>query len=180
MSTGLLVLRLLLAGLLSGHAAQKLRGWFGGAGPVGTGHVFEQWGFVPGARMAMVAGSAELVGAVSVGSGLVTPAGCAVIVGTMTVACAATAGNGFWAQRGGCEVPFWYGAAAAVLGLTGPGPWSLDHALGWSGLSGYTWGLSAVAVGLLASAVPLARRHRVLRGRRYAARAGERPQSDRP
>ncbi|WP_406373984.1 DoxX family membrane protein [Streptomyces sp. NBC_01550] len=140
MSVGLLLLRVLLAALLFGHATQKLRGWFGGAGLSGTGAVFELWGFRPGPGMALAAGLAELAGALLIAAGLLTPGGCAVVVGTMTVATVATAGNGFWAQRGGCELPFWYGAAATVLGFTGPGPWSLDAALGLNRLSSYAWG----------------------------------------
>ncbi|MET7859394.1 DoxX family protein [Streptomyces sp. NPDC005318] len=173
MSVGLLLLRVLLAALLFGHATQKLRGWFGGAGLAGTGAVFEQWGFAPGARMALAAGLVELAGAVSIAAGLLTPGGCAIVIGTMAVATVATAGNGFWAQRGGCEVPFWYGAVAAVLGFTGPGPWSLDAALGMDRLSGYAWGAAALALGLLASAVPLASRTRTLRARRAATAQGD-------
>jgi putative oxidoreductase len=60
---GLLLLRVLLAGLLFGHSMQKLRGWFGGAGLTGTGAIFQQWGFVPGARMALLAACMELLGA---------------------------------------------------------------------------------------------------------------------
>jgi putative oxidoreductase len=160
MSFGLLLLRLLLAGLLFGHSTQKLFGWFGGTGRVGTAPLFEQWGFVPGMRMALVAGLAELAGAASIAAGLLVPAGCAVVIGTMAVASVATAPNGFWALQGGCEVPFCYGALAAILGFTGPGAWSLDHALGLSGLSGYAWGGAALALGLVASVVPLALRSR--------------------
>ncbi|RCW39684.1 putative oxidoreductase [Halopolyspora algeriensis] len=166
MSVGLLLLRLLLAALLFGHSTQKLLGWFGGAGPAGTAVVFEQWGFVPGRRLVLLAGAAELLGAVSIAAGLVTPAGCAVVVGTMTVAAAATAPNGFWAQQGGCEVPFCYGALAAILGFSGPGMWSLDAALGLSSLSGYARGMAALGVGLLAAVVPLTARARELRARR--------------
>jgi putative oxidoreductase len=162
---GVLLLRVLLAGLLFGHATQKLLGWFGGAGPAGTGEIFARWGFTPGPRMAVLAGATELAGAASIGSGLLTPGGCAAVIGTMTVASAATAPNGFWAQKGGCEVPFCYGALAAVIGFTGPGRWSLDHAAGLTALSGYGWGTAAVLVGVAASAVPLTARARVLRSR---------------
>ncbi|MFF2255362.1 DoxX family protein [Streptomyces sp. NPDC058142] len=164
MDLGLLLLRLLVGVLLCGHATQKLFGWFGGGGPSGTGTVFARWGFVPGPRMAVLAGLCEVSGAASLGLGLLTPAGGAVVVGTMTVAVAATAGNGFWAQRGGCEVPLLYGALAAVLVFTGPGRWSLDAASGLGPWYGWTWGLGALALGLVAAAVPLRARARVLRG----------------
>ncbi|MFE4775418.1 DoxX family protein [Streptomyces sp. NPDC056713] len=164
MDLGLLLLRLLIGALLCGHAAQKLFGWFGGGGPSGTGAVFARWGFVPGPRMAVLAGLCEASGAASLGLGLLTPAGGAVVVGTMTVAVAATAGNGFWAQQGGCEVPLLYGALAAVLAFTGPGGWSLDAAVGLGARHGWTWGLGALVLGLAAAAVPLRERARVLRG----------------
>ncbi|MFC9672653.1 DoxX family protein [Streptomyces sp. NPDC056949] len=164
MDLGLLLLRLLVGVLLCGHATQKLFGWFGGGGPSGTGTVFARWGFVPGPRMAVLAGLCEVSGAASLGLGLLTPAGGAVVVGTMTVAVAATAGNGFWAQRGGCEVPLLYGALAAVLVFTGPGRWSLDAAAGLGPWHGWTWGLAALALGLVAAAAPLRARARVLRG----------------
>ncbi|MEU1537127.1 DoxX family protein [Actinacidiphila glaucinigra] len=166
MNLGLLLLRLLLAALLFGHATQKLRGWFGVSGLARTGAVFEGYGVVPGPRMALVAGVAELTGAASVASGLLTPGGCAVVVGTMTVAAASTAPNGFWALKGGCEVPFLYGAIAACLGFTGPGEWSLDHVLGLSWRPAPAWGAAALAAGLLAATVPLAGRARVLRSRK--------------
>lgn len=160
MAFGLLLLRLLLAALLFGHSTQKLLGWFGGAGPAGTARVFEGWGFVPGRRNVLLAGTMELVGAASIATGLLLPGGCAVVVGTMTVAAVASSRNGFWGQKGGSEIPLCYGALAAVLGFTGPGPWSLDAALGLGGLSGYVWGAAAVAVGLLAALVPLKARVR--------------------
>ena len=165
MSFALLLLRLLLVALLVGHSTQKLFGWFGGSGPAGTGATFERWGFVPGARLAVLAGIAELVGAISIATGLLTPGGCAVVIGTMTVAAAATAPNGFWANRGGCEVPFCYGALAVVIAFSGPGAWSLDHAFGLPTQSGLAWGFGALVVGLAAAAVPLTARARVLRAR---------------
>ena len=163
MNVGLLLLRLLLAGLLAGHACQKLFGWLRGAGPAGTGTVFEQWGFRPGAALAVLAGLCELTGAASVALGLLTPGGCAVIIGTMIVAAAPNAANGLWAHMGGCEVPVVYAGLGAVLAFTGPGRFSLDHAAGLSGLHGTGWGLAAVLVGVAASIPPLLRRRAALR-----------------
>jgi putative oxidoreductase len=163
---GLLLLRLLLAGLLFGHSTQKLFGWFSGLGIDRTAAIFEQWGFVPGRPRVLLAGVLELAGVASIVTGMLTPGGCAVVVGTMTVAAFSTAPQGFWATQGGCEVPVCYGALAAILGFTGPGAWSLDAAFGLTGLSGYAWGAAAVAAGLLASVVPLMTRARVRRGER--------------
>lgn len=165
MNAGLLVLRLLLAGLLFGHATQKLLGWFGGGGPAGTGEIFARWGFVPGATMAVLAGVCETVGAGSVALGLLTPAGAAVIVGTMVVAAAPNAPNGLWAHQGGCEVPVVYAGLGAVLALTGPGRWSLDHVVGLGSLSGPAWGGAAIALGAVAAVPPLLLRRRVLAAR---------------
>ncbi|RSM88564.1 DoxX family protein [Kibdelosporangium aridum] len=163
MNLALLLLRLLLAGLLVGHSMQKLRGWFGGLGPRGHGQIFEEWGFVPGVRMAVLAGTMELLGAASIAAGFLTPGGSAVVIGTMAVAAAATVHNGFWANKGGCEVPFVYGALAAVIGFSGPGEWSLDHALGLSW--NFWWGLAALVVGLVAAVPPIVLRLRVLTSR---------------
>jgi putative oxidoreductase len=163
MDFGLILLRFLLAALLFGHSTQKLLGWFGGVGPAGTATVFERWGFVPGKRLVLLAGFMELAGAASIAAGLLLPGGCAVVVGTMTVAATATAPSGFWAQKGGCEVPFCYGALAAILAFTGPGAWSLDAALGLTRLSGYAWGAGAIVLGVLAASVPLTARARILR-----------------
>jgi putative oxidoreductase len=164
MNIGLLLLRLLLAGLLTGHSCQKLFGWFGGMGPAGTGAVFEQWGFRPGKTMVVVAGLCELLGAASVAFGLLTPGGCAVIIGTMIVAASPSAAKGLWAHLGGCEVPVVYAGLGAVLAFTGPGRFSLDHAVGLTGLCGVGWGLAAVVVGVAASVPPLLRRRAALSG----------------
>ena len=70
MAFGLLLLRLLLAALLFGHASQKLFGWFRGQGPTGTGTMFHALGVRPGRQMALLAGTAELTGAALIWLGL--------------------------------------------------------------------------------------------------------------
>ena len=62
-----------------------------------------------------MAGLCELLGAGSVALGLLTPGGCAVIVGTMIVAAAPNAPSGLWAHQGGCEVPVVYAGLGTVL-----------------------------------------------------------------
>ena len=166
MSLGILLLRLLLAGLLFGHATQKLFGWFHGQGPAGTGAIFEKWGIRPGKAMATLAGATELVGAVLIALGLLSPLGSAIIVGTMTVAASVNVSNGFWAVMGGYEVAFVYGALAAVLAYIGPGVWSLDNLFGLNAWSGPGWATAAVVIGLLGSVPLLLRRRQILAAQR--------------
>lgn len=163
------MLRLFLAALLSGHATQKLFGWFRGAGRIGTGAVFETWGFRPGTAMAVLAGVCELVGAGSLALGFLTPAGCAIIIGTMIVAATPNSSNGLWAHLGGCEVPVIYAGLGVVIALTGPGRFSLDNALGLHALSSLGWGAAAIVVGVVSSQPPLLRRRTAVRSRSMAA-----------
>ncbi|OKH94588.1 DoxX family protein [Streptomyces uncialis] len=165
MEIGLLVLRLLLGGLLFGHAAQKLFGWFRGHGPDGTGTVFETWGFRPGKPLVVLAALCELIAAASMVTGLLIPLGAAIALGTMLVAGSVNVSKGLWAQSGGYELPLVYGGLAVGLGFTGPGEWSLDHAFGLTELSGAGWGGAAVALGLLTGLVAVARAARERRRR---------------
>ena len=158
---GLLLLRVGFAGLLLGHSTQKLFGWFRGAGPSGSGALFETWGFRPGPPLAVAAGALELVGLSSIALGLLTPGGCAVLIGTMIVAASPNAHNGLWAHLGGNELPVVYAFLAAVLAFTGPGRYSLDNALGLH--PGLGWSVAAVVVGVAAAVPMLLRRRAALR-----------------
>jgi putative oxidoreductase len=155
MSVGLLILRLVVGLSLAGHGAQKLLGWFGGYGITGTGQFLEQLGFRPGRLHAAQAGIAELVGGLFLAAGFLTPAAVAAIVAVMLVAALSVhITKGFFAQNGGYEYTLVLGAAALALAFTGPGAISVDRALGIS-WSGETWGLGALAAGLIGGAVPL-------------------------
>jgi putative oxidoreductase len=161
-SVGLLLLRILLAALLAGHAAQKLFGWFRGTGITTSAVLFEAWGFRPGKAMVTLAGASELIGSTSIGFGLLTPAGCAVVIGTMIVAASPNLKNGLWAHMGGFEVPVVYGGMAAVIACTGPGRYSLDRAAGLNSLHNAGWSVAAIAVGCVAAVPPLLRRRHLL------------------
>lgn len=168
LDVGLLVLRVGLGALLLGHALQKSLGWFGGAGIEATAGVFESWGFRPGRRMVAVAAAGEVVAAALIVSGLGFGLGCAILVGTMVVAAAPSAGNGIWAHLGGCEVPLLYGFLGAALALTGPGRLSLDHALGVPS-GGAVAGPLLVLLGCAAAVPPLLQRRHALRATRPVA-----------
>src|SRR5215468_5811766 len=159
MSIGLLVLRLIVGLTLAAHGAQKLFGWFGGYGLEGTGQFLEQLGFRPGRRQAALAGVAEAGGGLLLASGLFTPFAAAVSVHLP---------KGFFAHLGGYEYTLVLGTAALAIAFTGPGPVSLDQALGidWSGNA---WGLGALVAGAIGAAVPLLARSTSQAEARHAA-----------
>lgn len=149
---GLLALRLGVGGALAAHGAQKLFGSFGGYGPAGTGQWMASLGFKGSGKVnAVLAGLGEFGGGTMLALGLATgPAGAAV-AGTMAVAGSTHTPNGFFNTSGGYELPGTYGLVGVVLGLTGPGRFSVDHLLGhtlnrkWMALTGLAATLGSAA-----------------------------------
>ena len=156
MKFGMALVRTLLGGLMIGHGAQKLFGWFGGHGPEGTGQYFESLGLRPGRRNALVAGAAEAGGGALLALGLMTPLGAAAVTGSMATAIATVhAPRGPWVTEGGWEYNAVVIAAAAAITEAGPGPLSLDAARGreqW----GAGWALAELLAGGLGAAAALA------------------------
>jgi putative oxidoreductase len=147
MKIGRLLLRLAVGGFFVGHGTQKLFGWFGGHGLEATAAGFEQLGLRPGRRNAIAAGAAEAGGGALLAAGLATPFAASAIVATMITAIESVhAKNGPWATDGGYEYNVVLIAAALTLAEVGPGPLSLDAALG-SERSGSTWALFALIAG---------------------------------
>ena len=158
MSIGLLILRLVVGLTLAAHGTQKLFGWFGGYGLMGTGGFLEKLGFVPGRRAALAAGLAETGAGLLLALGLATPVAAALALSVMVVAIVTVhAPKGFFVSNGGYEYNLVLGIAALSLAFTGPGPLSLDAVFG-VGDAGSGWGLAALAVGLAGAALQLARR----------------------
>ena len=158
MAEGLFFLRLFLGVLLFAHGTQKLFGWFGGHGLDGTGGFFEQVGHRPGRRMAALAGLSEAGGGALLVLGLLMPLASAIVIGVMVTAAVSVHGEkGLWATNGGYELPLTNAVIAGSLAFTGAGSFSVDHAIGL-GLSGWAWGIAAVAVGLIGAGIQLARR----------------------
>jgi putative oxidoreductase len=147
------LLRVLIGGLFIGHGTQKLFGWFGGYGPDGTGQFFESVGIRPGRRNAVMAGASEAGGGALLAAGLLTP-----VAGTLLTAVMAQAvrslkmDKGPFAQDGGWELEALFALAALSFVEIGPGPLSLDHALGMEH-SGTGWALLALAAGVAGPAV---------------------------
>jgi putative oxidoreductase len=163
---GLATVRLLLTFTFVVHAAQKVLGWFSGAGLDASAAIFERLGQRPGRAMVLVAGASELGSAVLLALGLAWPLAVVGGAATMLVAGASVSlkNRAVWNAAGGGEYPFFIAAVLLASGLLGPGGWSLDE------LWDLPWHVSAhaVAIGLgtavlaVMAAVP-----RVLSSRRH-------------
>jgi putative oxidoreductase len=152
MKLGITVLRLLVGGLFMGHGLQKLMGWFGGSGREATGQMFHSIGLRPGRLHATAAGAAETAGGAMLATGFLTPLGASMITGSMTVAVHKVHWrNGIWNTNQGFEYNAVLMASALAIASAGPGPLSLDHALGTE-RSGALIGLASVAAGALGGA----------------------------
>lgn len=158
MEIGLLILRLTVGLTLAAHGAQKLFGWFGGPGLDATGQGLATLGFHPGRRHALMAGLVETAGGLLLAVGLLTPIAAAVVFSVMLVAAvSAHVKQGFFLASGGYEYTLVLGLAGLTVAFTGPGSLSLDALLGYSA-SGAFWGVSALLIGLVGAAIPLAQR----------------------
>jgi putative oxidoreductase len=148
MKIGRLLLRLAVGGFFVGHGTQKLFGWFGGHGLDATAEAFEGMGMRPGRRNAIAAGVAEAGGGALLAVGLATPLAASALTATMVTAIEKVhAKNGPWVTSGGYEYNVVLIAAALALAETGPGPISLDAALGKQ-RTGSKWALFALLSGI--------------------------------
>ncbi len=133
--SGTLVIRLALGAIFVAHGAQKLLGWWGGAGFAGTVAQFTKMGMP--APLAVLVIVAEFFGGLGVLFGALTRLAafgiaCVMVGGIFTVHLR----NGFFinwsneAGRGhGIEANLAYLAMALALCVTGPGPLSIDELL---------------------------------------------------
>jgi putative oxidoreductase len=155
MRLGRLAVRLIVGALFVGHGTQKLFGWFGGHGLEGTAGFFESIGLRPGKRHATAAGVSEAAGGALVAAGLATPVAVASLSGVMITAIRKVHGDkGPWSTDGGYEYNLVLMAALFALADAGPGPWSLDHALGIE-VSGPAVALGTLAAGAIGSTLAL-------------------------
>jgi putative oxidoreductase len=128
---GLLTLRLIVGLLLAGHGAQKLFGWFGGAGFAKSAGNIERMGFRPGWLWAALATAGEFGGGLGLAVGLLMPLPAVGLVAAMLIPVFKVHWkSGLWAAKGGFEFPLTLLVVAATLGLVGPGRYSLDTLLG--------------------------------------------------
>jgi putative oxidoreductase len=149
---GLLLLRLVVGLLFAAHGVQKLFGWFGGGGPAGTAGFFASLGYRWPARMAIVAGLAELGGGLMLATGFLTPLASFLLATVMLNAIVTVVfPKGF---LGGYEFETTLATVAVALAATGPGELSLDDAIGWADeLSGILWASLVLSSAIVISVI---------------------------
>jgi putative oxidoreductase len=131
LALGLLILRLAVGLIVAAHGAQKLFGWWGGSGMTGWTAAMTRMRIRPAVPWAWMSALAELVGGLMVAIGFLNPVGSFALAGSMLVAIALVHWpKGFWTTKGGYEFNLLIVAAAATVAIAGPGPYSLDSALG--------------------------------------------------
>ncbi|WBB59358.1 DoxX family protein [Streptomyces sp. WMMC500] len=157
---GLLVLRAAAGVVMAGHGAQKLLGWFGGAGFDPTAATLAAAGYPAERTMTWVLGLSEIVGGVALVAGFLTPLAAASVIGVMINAVAVKWGFDWSgpiaaADPRGIEYEVLLCAAGVALALTGAGQVSVDGARGALRGGRLAAGVGAVLLGVVAAAAVL-------------------------
>ncbi|GCF09421.1 DoxX family protein [Dictyobacter arantiisoli] len=151
LSIGLFILRLVVGLLLMGHGSQKVFGWFGGHGFVGTSGWLKSMGFSPAWFWTLLGGGGEFVGGLLLLLGFLTPLGAIAVIASMLMAVVRFHWSaGLWSTSGGFEYPLVLLAVSLGLALTGPGAYAIDSALGLVVPALIFWVLLAVSVIIVA------------------------------
>lgn len=154
-NTGLLLLRLCLGLFLAYHGYNKI---FGGGGLRGTASWFGGIGFKWPNLQARMAATTELGAGLLLAAGLVTPLAAAGVVGVMLVAIIVVhwkVGFFVFLPNQGWEYCATIALGAFVVGIMGPGEWSLDHAWDLS-FSGWTGAALSAGLGIGSALLQLA------------------------
>ncbi len=124
---GILIVRLVVGGLFLAHGAQKLFGWFRGAGLVGTAGWFESIDIKPGFFMALMVGLIEFIGGIFLMIGLFTPFAAVLLAVTMICAIVKVHWqNGIWNTDNGYEYNLVLFVILAAIAFIGAGTYSID------------------------------------------------------
>lgn len=118
------LVRIMVGFTFSLHGWQKAFGAFGGLG----GHT------PPLTSMLGAAGVIETIGGALIILGLLTRPVAFILAGEMAIGYFRThAPRGLWPLTNGGELAVFYCFFFLWLSAAGPGPWSLDHLIGWNG-----------------------------------------------
>ena len=149
---GLLILRVIVGLTFAAHGAQKMFGWWGGAGWEGWQAVMVRLGFRPPALFGALSIGAEVGAGLLLAVGFLTPlAGLALIGQEIVIIAKSHWARGFWNRDNGFEFPLALFAGTVAIALMGPGRASLDAAAGIGASEALR--LALVGLGLLGGLV---------------------------
>ena len=134
------VVRAIVGVVIAAHGAQKLFGVWGGPGLAGWTQGLARMGMRPARFWAVTTALAEFAGGIALGLGLLVPISAAIV--TMQIGTALAKVHwpkGFWNNAGGIEFTLVLVAVAIISGVSDPGAWSLDRALGMPTLGAGTY-----------------------------------------
>jgi putative oxidoreductase len=155
MRFGRLIARLILGAIFIGHGTQKWFGWFDGPGLKGTRKMVAALDMRPVQENAIAVSASETIGGAMVAAGALTPVGASALIATMITAIRKVHfTNGLWNADKGYEFNLALIAALLVLIDGGPGPLSVDRALGIE-CTGSRWALATLATGAAGSALAI-------------------------
>ena len=127
-STGLLLIRVVLGVVFFAHGAQKVLGMFGGHGLMATATTMGKMTAIPD-WLFYIASFAELLGGIGMLLGLLTRFwGLALLIDMSVAVLTVHAPHGFFLPMG-FEYPASLGIIAFAILIAGPGLFSLDHVL---------------------------------------------------
>ena len=153
LNLGLFLLRAVVGPVFAFHGFAKI---FRGGRLEGTGRWFDSMGMRPGHLHARAAAFGELATGTCLLLGLLTPLAGLGLVGLMSVAVwTVHKGSGLLVTQNGWEYNLVLAAVGVAVATTGPGEWSLDHALGID-LNGPAGFLISLAGGIAVAALLLA------------------------
>lgn len=129
-SFGLLILRVVIGLVVAAHGTQKLFGWFGGRGFGSTVGWLQSLGFRPAVLWTVLAVMSEVGGGLLLALGFLTPLAAVGVLAAMLMATLKyNWSKGFWNINGGYEYTLVLLTMALVVGITGPGDYSIDALL---------------------------------------------------
>ena len=155
MRFGRLIARVIIGAIFVGHGTQKWFGWFDGPGLRGASKVMASLSMRPARENAIAASASETIGGAMIAAGALTPAAASTLIATMITAIRKVHfKNGFWNADKGYEFNLALIAGLLVLVDGGPGPLSVDRALGIE-CTGSRWALATLATGAAGSALAI-------------------------
>lgn len=156
MNTALLLIHGFVGALILAHGIGHLFGKLGsGGGLAATSEYVGSLGLRPARLMGFMLGATEVAAGALFALGLVTPLAAAGIATLMLVAAFTDHRGHFWIFNNGSEYVLTNAVVALAVAFSGPGRYSLDHALGLD-LAGNGWGIGAAATAVAAAALTLA------------------------